>query len=540
MYVEIIHRKPGHKLYRSFLVRESYRKDGKVRHRTICNISRLPPALIEQIRLGLRQGAQATGSAGPLLIESQRQYGASYPLLSLARQVGLDRLIYSRKEPWREDALALIVGRVVYQGSKLALTNRYADTALWELCGHGPGQRPDVDRHADAVMDRLLARQGAIQKALAAQRLGHGCLIYYDLTSTYFEGAYEDSELVAFGYSRDGKRGHEQVAIGLLTDAKGCPVAVEVFRGNTNDQSTVLAQAQRISELYGVKEVVFAGDRGLLGPTRIEELSALGFKTLTALTHRQIRALLERKVIQLELFDERGPVEVPDPEQPGVRYVLCKNGHMAAKERQSRRELIEQAAGALEKLARAVRRRSEAELSARVGAILERWRVGKFFRWRVAGGRLEFEIDQAVVEAEEALDGCYIIRTDVSASACTAQQAVERYCGLSKVEQAFGQLKTVALEIRPVYHHKDQRIRAHVFLCLLAYYLQWQALERLGPFFEADGQGKGRRWSWALVLERLKSIRTQRCRVGSVVLGEVIGRPDAEQERILELLGVRL
>ena len=540
MYVEEIRLKRGSKKYCTTLIRESYRQGGKVLHRTVCNISKLPSQVIEQIRVGLRQGEAAGRSAGLLLVERQREYGASYALLDLARQLQLDRLIYSRKEPWREDALALIVGRVVYQGSKLALTNVYSDTALWELCAHPADERPDVDRHAYAVMDRLMQRQEAIQKALAGRHLNDGCLIYYDLTSSYLEGAYEDSELVAFGHNRDGKKGHEQIAIGLLTDAQGCPVAVKVFRGNTSDQSTVLDQAKRLSEEYGVKDVVFAGDRGMLTPKRLAEVSALGFKTLTALTHPQIRDLLERKVIQMELFDEREPVAVHDPEQKALRYLLCKNPNTAADERQTRQELIAQTRQALEKLAASRKKRTDAELGAKVGAVLAKWRVAKFFSWRIEKARLLFEVDQELVQTEEAMDGCYIIRTDVAGEVWSAQQAVNRYRGLAQVERAFRNLKTVALELRPIYHHTDDRIRAHVFICMLAYYLQWHALQRLQPLFDADGDGKNRRWSWPIILERLKSIRTQTCRLDRTVFPNVITRPDSEQQRILDLLKVKL
>lgn len=540
MYVEEIRLKRGTKRYCTTLIRESYRQEGHVRHRTLCNLSRLPPPAIEQIRSALRRGETPTAPEGPLRVEQSREYGASWALLDVARQLGLDRLIYSRKEAWREDALALIVGRVVYQGSKLALTNLYADTALWDLCGHPTGARPDVERHAYRVMDRLMDRQDAIQRALANRHLRDGCLIYYDLTSSYFEGAYENSDLVTFGYNRDGKKGHEQIAIGLLTDEQGCPVAVQVFRGNTNDQTTVLEQAQRLSAAYGVKEVVFAGDRGMLTPKRIAEVSALGFKTLTALTHPQIRELLERKVIQMELFDEREPVSVLDPEQRMLRYVLCKNPKTAADERQTRQELIAQTRRALEKLTASRKPRTDVEQAARVGAVLAKWRVAKFFLWRIEKGQLLFEINQPLVEAEEAMDGCYILRTDVPDTAWSARQAVEHYRGLARVERAFRNLKTVALELRPVYHHTDERIRAHVFICMLAYYLQWHALRRLQPLFDANGEGKHRRWTWPVILERLQAIRIQTCRLGRTSLPNVITRPDPEQQRILDLLKVKL
>jgi len=541
MYVEKIHLKRGKKHYRTVLIRESYRQNGKVLHRTISNISKLPEAVIEHIRSALRKGvaSEAEGS-NTLVVEQSREYGASQAFLCLARELELDRLIYSRKESWREDALALIVGRLVYQGSKLSLTNVYTDTALWELCGHKRDERPDVERHAYRVMDNLLERQSSIQKELASRRFKNGCLIYYDLTSSYFEGEYETSELVAFGHNRDGKRGHEQVAIGLLTDAEGCPVAVEVFKGNTNDQTTVLDQAKRVCEEYGVKDVVFAGDRGMLTPKRIEEVSGLGYKTLTALTHPQIRELLERKVIQMDLFDERQPIEVVEPERKTIRYLLCKNPKTAAEEKTTRSALIGKTVQALTKLRDARRQLPANEQCAKVGTILAKWKVGKFISWQMKDGKLSFQLDQERVQTEEAMDGCYIVRTDVSDKIWTAQNAVDRYRGLAQVERAFRNLKTVALELRPVYHHLDDRIRAHVFLCMLAFHIQWHAMKRLQPLFNADGEGSSRRWSWPVVLERLKSIRTQTCRLGKTIIPNVISRPDQEQQYILDLLKVKL
>ena len=502
MYFEEVKLKRKSKTYRSFLIRESYRFKGKVCHRTVCNISQLPAHVIEQIRLSFKTpGSALTFSS--LNVERSREYGASFALLDLARQLGLDKLIYSRKEPWRENALALIIGRIVCQGSKLSLVNMHPDTALWELCGHCPTRKPDVDEDAYEVMDHLLQRQEAIQRALVARHIKKGALIYYDMTSTYFEGEYEGSDLVTFGYNRDRKRGHEQVAIGLLTDSRGCPVAVEVFRGNTNDQSTVAEQARRLSECYGVKDIIFAGDRGMLTPKRIEEVSAMDFKTLTALSHPQIVDLLERKVVQLELFDEEQIAEVRDPDNQTLRYLLCKNPKRAAEETETRKALVEKTRQALDKIASSRRKHSDQDISASVGVILKKWHTGKFFTWSVDKAKLSFEIKHSLIETEESLDGCYIIRTDVSDQLWSAQEAVEHYRGLAQIERAFRNLKTVSLEMRPVYHQKDDRIRAHVFLCMLAYYIQWHALDLLKPLFEENGEGKHRCWTWPVILEQL-------------------------------------
>ncbi len=542
MYVEEIVSRRNSKRYRTVLIRESYRQKNKVLHRTVSNITKLPAALIARIKRYLSGQADdvVNGTTAKPETSNSREYGASRALLGLARLLGLDRIIYSRSEQWREDALAMIIGRIVYQGSKLALTNVYADTALWELCGHEAGRRPDVEEHCYLPLDRLLKRQSEIQRSLAGRHLENGCLIYYDLTSSYLEGEYEGSELVAFGRNRDGKRGHEQIAIGLLTNNDGCPVGVEVFRGNTSDQTTVLPQVQRLAQEYGLRDIIFAGDRGMLTPKRIGEVNELGFKTLTALTHPQIADLLERKVIQLELFDERNIAEINDPDRPEIRYLLCKNPLTQAEETQTRKELVRKTEEALRKLAGGRKRRAEQKLSARVGGILARYKVGKFFAWHIEEGKLQFQIDRQRMTQEEAMDGCYVIRTDTDKKRLDKQQAVAGYRRLAVVEKAFRNLKTVALEIRPIYHHLDRRIRAHVFLCMLAYYVQWHAVQRLQPLFQNDGEGKDRRWSLPVVINRLSSIRMETLMLDGVPIENVKTSPDEEQIRILELLGVKL
>lgn len=540
MFVEEIKLKRGKKKYRTVLVRETYRHNGKVLHRTITNLSKLPSGAIDLVRQFLRKKGNLTTEGSPFCVSNGREYGASRAFLCLARELQLDRMLYSRPEPWVNDVMGMIAGRIVYQGSKLALTNVYGSSSLWEQCGHASGERPNVELHCYRRMDRLLERQEAIQKAIAGRRLRDGCMIYYDLTSSYMEGEYAESELVAFGHNRDGKKGHEQVAIGLLTDSEGCPIGVEVFSGNTNDQTTVKAKVDEIKDTYGIRDIVFAGDRGMLTPKRIEEVNACGYKTLTALTHPQIRDLLERKIIQLELFEERQPVEVRDPDQKDIRYILCLNPQTRDRERKTRQSLLDRTRSELKKLATSKKKREDQEISAKVGAILSRYKMGKFLWWEVKQRRLSFEILQEKVDAEAALDGCYLIRTDTPSERLNTEQAVARYRGLAKVEQAFRYLKTVALEMRPFYHHLDDRIRTHAFICMLAYYVQWHALRRLDPLFESDGEGSERRWSFSIVLETLKAIQIMDAEVAGRKVQAVIARPTADQQRILDLLEVTL
>lgn len=490
-----------------------------------------------------------------LHISDSLEYGASAALLALAKDIGLDKALYSRpSELWVQDCLAMIVGRLVHQGSKLALSQCTAYSALWSLCGtEGP---IDVNEHCYKPMDRLLERQPAIQKNLAARHLTNGTLILYDITSSYFEGEYAGSEIVQFGYNRDGKRGHEQVVIGLITTDEGCPICVEVFPGNTQDASTVAAKVGDLSRQYGITNLVFVGDRGMITSSNEEKLKALpdgeSIQIISALTHREIVQMLERTGNQPELFDQHQIIEVTDPDDPSRRYCLCRNPLTAARETTTRRELLERTSRELEGIAAAALKSANTKtpaspeiIGARVGKILEKTRMGKYVTWKVLPGSvLEWRLDDRQIAADAALDGCYVIKTTVSATVMDKEQVVARYKSLSQVEQAFRNLKTVCLEMRPMYHKTDERIRAHVFLCMLAYYLQWHMLERLAPLL--DGQGRqleektmapaGRRWTLHNIIETLKARRRETVSLAGVSFPRIT-EPTADQARLLELLG---
>lgn len=540
MYVSVIKKKQGGKIYRTTLIRESYKENGKVKHRTISNISKLPSEQIEQISAILAGDGQFLRS-DELETTASREHGASAAFLDLGRRLGIDKLLYTRHEPWRDDLMALIVGRIVHQGSKLHLSNLHMDSSLWELCGHPFGEAIDVRQHCYAPMDKLLERQKSIQKNLAKKHLDNGCLILYDITNTWLEGEYDDSQIVDFGRGKGGKRGYKQIAIGLVADRRGCPVAVEVFNGRTSDQVTVKEQAERLAHDYGVEDIVFAGDRGMLTPKRIDEVNEQGFKTLTALTHPQVSKLLENNVIQPELFDEREIAEVVDPDDSEVRYMLCKNPYTMRKETATRQSLIQAVSGKLEEITKVKKKRERKKVCARIGALLAKYKVGKFFEWTVdRNGKVEWAVKNELVEKERALDGCYIVRADVQPERMNKDEAVSSYKSLSGVEKAFRNLKTVSLEIRPIYHKTDDRIRAHVFLCMLAYYIQWHATELLSPLFEKDGEESERRWSLQIVMERLKSIRKTDLKIKGTRVSTQIGVPDAEQQEILDLLEVKI
>jgi transposase len=520
------------------LLRSSYRQGDKIKHTNHGRITGLALDQLKLIQAAFRGEVVPKGSPQAFQTLNSREYGASYALLRLAKELELDRALYSRKEPWVQDCLAMIVGRIVYAGSKLALSNQWKNTVLWELCGvEGP---IDVEQHCYLPMDRLLERQPAIQRTLASKHLKNGHLVLYDITSTYFEGEYLESQIVLFGYNRDGKKGHEQVVLGLLCNAEGCPVGVEVFAGNTQDASTVLAKIQELRRDYGLKQVTFVGDRGMVTQANAEEFKEVeGLHTISALTHRQIVQLVERKVIQAELFDEKRIVEVSDPEKPEQRYCLCRNPQTQARETATRQRLLDRTRVALDKIVARKKKGSTEKLSAQVGKILARYKMGKFVEWKIDTGRLKWHFKEAHVEQEKLFDGCYIVSATVPKEQLNQDEVVRTYKNLSVVEQAFRNLKTVSLEIRPVYHQKDERIRSHVFLCVLAFYLQWHMQQRLEPLFGANGQGKNRQWTLENVIQRLMGIRKQRVKVGEVEFHQVT-QADQEQQRILDLMKVKL
>ncbi|MCP3994255.1 MAG: IS1634 family transposase [bacterium] len=523
---------------------------GKIVHTQHGRITGCSLPQLKLLQLAFRQKVVATDDPQAFRILGSKEYGASRALLELAKDLGLHRILYSRTEPWVDSALAMIIGRIIYQGSKLSLCNQSANTSLWELCGIAG--RPDVEDHCYLPMDRLLERQEAIQKKLAAKHLSNGSLVLYDITSSYFEGEYEGSDLVHFGYNRDNKKGHEQIVIGLMCTAEGCPVGCEVFPGNTNDSTTVMGKITELRERYGLEKIVFVGDRGMVTKTRLSELRDIdGLNTISALTHAQMNDLIKRQVIAPDLFDEKRTVEITDPENTTERYCLCRNPVTRESERATRRRLIGLTEQGLGEIANYKRKATVGALGARVGKLLAKYKMGKFFEWEIHTDsesdksgkskihRLEWSLKEERIACEESLDGCYIVNTDVSENRMDRDEIVASYRALGNVERAFRSLKQMHLEMRPVYHKIDRRIRAHVFLCTLAYYVQWHMTERLQPLFDADGKGKDRRWTVQNVIERLKQVTRNEVSSNGVTFHQITER-DEDQEQILSLLGVAL
>ena len=519
------------------LIRSSYRENGVIKHETLSRITGVPLATLKLIQAAF-QGNVVLKSDFKIL--NSKEYGASFALRQIAKSTGLDKIIYSRPaEPWVQDVMAMIVGRVIYAGSKLSLTRVGSFSSLWELCGVTDTDI-DVNHHCYSPMDRLMERKDIIQKKLAQKHLTQRSVILYDITSTYFEGKYTDSKTITFGYNRDKKRGHEQIVIGLICSQDGCPIAVEVFRGNTKDETTVSAKILEVKEKYGIENAIFVGDRGMITKAQFEKIQtqeAFQIQTISALTHSQIEKLSEREDVQLSMFDEKNIVEVVDPEK-GIRYGLCKNNARAADEGRTRLALLEKTRIELDKIAKAKRKVEDGSLGIRVGKVINKFKVGKFVQTTITDGTFSWSFDEAKIREEEQYDGCYVIFTNVPKEEMEIEEVVRNYRKLINVEQAFRNLKTVQLEIRPVFHKTDIRVDCHVFLCMLAYYLMWNMKQRLKPLMESDVAGRNKEYTFDYVIQVLKSIRKEIVDF-SGVQSEVITEISEEQRKIAELLEIK-
>lgn len=529
------------------ILRSSFREEGKIKHKQFGRITHCTLEQLKMLQLAFQEKVIPKDAHEAFKIIESKEFGASYAILQFLKNIHLDTTIYSRNEHWVQAVLAMIVGRIIYAGSKLSLCNQFANTSLWELCGCDT--KPDVEKQCYLPLDTLLHRQKSIQKKLAKKHFSQSHLVLYDITSSYFEGAYTESDIVSFGYNRDGKKGHEQIVIGLLCTAQGCPIGLEVYPGNTKDETTVIDKVNEIKSQYTLEKIIFVGDRGMITQSNRDALSTVDdLKTITALTHGEIKTLLTRSVIQVDLFDETAIHEVIDPEDTARRYVLCRNPSVAHQEKSVRETLLQLTRDHLGAIANYKKSVRVEQLGARVGKVLSKYKMGKFVKWEVVADteqpvsrnhRLRWHFDEEKIAYEKRFDGCYIITTDVPQEEMTKQEVVTAYKNLGLVEQAFRNLKTVQLEVRPTFHKKDDRIRAHVFLCMLAYYVQWHMHQKLKPLFEADGKGGDRRWTFKNVVETLSAITRSKVQVNGVTFYQKSEVTD-EQKNILDLLGITL
>ena len=537
MFIRRNVKKSGAKTYKSVLLVEGYRDShNKVRHRVVSNLSHMPEAMVGQIDAFLHGRSCLKPEEIPS--KGSREYGSAAAVAAVIRALGLDRVIYSRDTQWRRHVLLMIAARIIEQGSKLSIIPWLRDVAADSVFGLDRAAL-DVD-DLYAAMDRLLERQGDIQKQLAARSLAGGCLVFYDLTSTYFEG--EHCPMARFGYNRDRKRGKLQVVIGMMTDTQGRPVSVEVFEGNTKDSETMEDKIKELREAYGLDEIIFVGDRGVSTIGNLDRLRDAGFRHISAMTHKTMLKKIEQKnsPLQLGLFDARGIIEVIDPAEPRTRWCLCKNEETSRRETATRAALMKRTEDKLRAIehtvARGKRKNRDGILEQAVKAV-NSFHVAKFYDYEAGEGSFHWWVRQDVLERERQLDGCYVITSDVAPERLTKEELVENYKRLQHIETAWRQMKTVQLEIRPVWHWKPDRVRAHIFLCMLAYSVQHEMCRLLKPLFESNGEGKNRLWTFDAVLKRLSSLREEEREIeGHNFFTHT--RPDPQQAEILRLLGV--
>lgn len=558
----------------AILLRESFRENGKVRNRTLANLSDWPKEKIEALRQVLK-GDVAVGPSLPKSFDVTRSlpHGHVAAVLATIQQIGADVLLDSKASRPRQCVLAMIANRILEPGSKLAAARALdAETRHSTLGEELRLERVDEDDLYEA-MDWLLPRQAQIEASLAKRHLSEGTLVLYDVTSTYFEG--HTCPLAKYGHSRDERRNNPQIVFGLLCNCDGCPIAVEVFEGNTADPKTLATQLTKLRDRFHLTRLVLIGDRGMLTEKRIEEeLRPIeGLDWITALRAPQIQKLVSDGALQLSLFDQRDLAEITHPDYPNERLIVCRNPLLADERKRKRDELIEAAEKKLSVIIAATKRQRQplkdlSRINFRIGKELGPLKVAKYFRWELRSEGLVVERDEKRIQADATLDGVYVLRTSVNLEHSTTDQTVLAYKRLAGVERAFRSSKSVDLHVRPIHHRLADRVKAHVLICMLAYYVEWHMRRKLAPVLFDDEQPGQRIGSAVSPAQRsaaanLKA-RTKRTpdnapvqsfqdwlkdlatvarnriqpKLQSVPAFDLITRPTPAQKRAFELLGV--
>jgi Transposase DDE domain len=573
MYVAIV---PNRSSRPAILLRESYRDGASVKNRTLANLSDWPMDRIETLRAALR-GDKLVPAGEGMEIARALPHGHVAAALGVARQIGLDDLLPDGPERQRNLALALIVERLIDPAAKLATARALDERTAINSLGMTLGLGEVNVREVYAALDWLGAAQTSIEDALARRHLCDGTLVLYDVSSSYVTGRC--CELANFGHSRDSRRDKMQIVYGLLCSPDGRPIAIEVFEGNTGDPSTVGSQITKLKERFGLKRVVMVGDRGMITDARIrDDLKPAGIDWITALRAPSIQQLAaENGPLQLSLFDERDLAEIESEELfPGERLVVCKNHALAEERKRKRNELLDATEQDLKKIQkRIVRKRNPLrgadEIGLAVGKVISRRKVAKHFDLTITDDQLSFTRDHAAIAKEGALDGFYVLRTNVPAETINTADTVRAYKSLARVERAFRSLKTVDLDIRPVFHWVSPRVRAHVFLCMLAYYLEWHMRQALTPMLFDDhdraagealrsspvakaepspaAKRKARKkctddgqpvHSFRTLLADLATLTRNTVKCGNAPVMTLLARPTEIQQRAFDLLGVKL
>lgn len=560
-----IHIVPNRGSTPTVLLRESYREGTKVGKRTLANLSSLSAAQIQAMRAALR-GEVLAPLEQAFEITASRSHGHVQSVALTMQRLGLASLLGAPCVA-RDRVLAMVAARIVAPHTKLATTRWWHTTTLAEDFGVVEADEDDLY----AAMDWLLARQDAIQKRLAARHLRQGGLVLYDLSSSYFEGSC--CPLAKLGYSRDARRGTLQVNYGLLTDPRGCPVAVSVYEGNVSDSQTLMPEVKRLREEFGVEQLVIVGDRGMISNKAIDELrESEGVAWITALKSVSIRALIEQGQLQLDLFDERNLLELSSPDYPGERLVACRNVQLAKLRAHKRLELLAATERNLDKIKARVdagKLAGQDAIGVCVGKVVNQFKVAKHFELSIADNSFSHARKQDAIAAETALDGIYIIRTSLGSEQMDAPACVRNYKSLANVERAFRSLKTVDLKVRPIHHRTADRVRSHILLCMLAYYVEWHMREAWRELMFADTQLQAKATrdpvapakrskaalakvarhtlddgtpahSFSTLMAELATIVSNTCRMPTAgplaPTFQVLTTPNAKQQRALELL----
>jgi Transposase DDE domain len=469
----------------AILLRESYRDAGKIKKRTIANLSDWPTEIVEGLRTLLKGGKVAPADQESIIARRALPHGHVAAVLGTLRNIGLDRMLGPPRNRCRDLVIAMIVARLIAPASKLATARMLdpltASSSLGEVLGLGPVDEDELY----VALDWLGERQEAIEKALARKHLHDGTLVLYDVSSSYVEGRC--CELARLGYNRDGKKGKLQIVYGLLCAADGCPVAIEVFEGDTGDPRTLAAQIDKVKKRFALERVALVGDRGMITQARLDaEIAPAGLDWITALRAPAIRTLVEAGALQMSLFDQRDMAAITSPDYPGERLIVCRNPDLARERTRKREDLLAATEADLAVIAAAVRRarnplRGEAEIALKVGAVVNRHKVAKHFELSIGDATFSFHRKTEAIAAEAALDGIYVVRTNLPKKLLDDAATVGAYKSLARVERAFRSLKTVDVHLRPIFHWTTPRVRAHVLLCMLAYHVEHHMRARLAP-----------------------------------------------------------
>src|ERR1700752_4172139 len=489
MYIDTV---PNRNSPPAILLRQGWREGSKTRKRTLANLSDLPTSKIETLRRLLRD---ETLFSPQDLFTTQRTlpHGHVQAVLGTIRQLGLETMISAQRCPERDGVVAMIAQRLLEPCSKLATTRAWHTTTLAEEFGVQDATEDDLYQ----TLDWLLARQERIEKKLAKRHLAEGCLVLYDVTSSYYEG--RTCPLAQFGHDRDGQKGRPIIVYGVMTDREGCPISVQVYAGNTADPKTVVDQVEKLRQKFGLSRVVLVGDRGMLTQPQINKIQQHpGWGWITALKSGAIRRLVTQGALQLSLLDEKNLAEITSPDYPGERLMACFNPLLAEERRRKRRELLEASEKGLTKISQEVARRKQkllkaAEIALKVGKVLGRYKMGKHFDYTIGEGSFQWKRREEAIQQEAKLDGIYVIRTSESKERLSPEATVRSYQRLSEVERAFRCLKGIELRVRPIHHRTAERVPAPLFLCLLAYYVEWHLRRAWAPILFEDEERREER-----------------------------------------------